>query len=1040
MTGAEAPSLADDKRRIHRVAVRLLVSQGGGSRPLGETRDLSLDGFFVDTERPLPVGSQLTLLLSLDARTEIAVGAEVMRTVPGGMGLQFRSLSPKARRRLRRFVVAVNSVDGTRRTARALLDGEADGGEPLEGAAVRALLLAASGCAMAVVPEGRPVQVDGTMAVDDDALRLHTTNGAELRMGEPVVGLLTHDFVSWSFDTRVLEVNADSARLALPQQLLCSERRSTDRQIIAGSTRLALPRPWRPEEVLQFAVLERSAGGFSFRADPASCQLAPGAALEGARLEGVSGGLERLESAVVKHITLVEPPGRAPWLKVGVSHGVRRTAPPVVRARDAARRPWLLESLAGGWQKLAALTGLLWHRARRRAQGEEQASFEVVRFHNARGLEVVGLLNRAFPDEVVPEVPLVLIVPGFGGRKETLSALAGTLIDNFRRHHQDVAVLRIDCTDNLGESECSPGNAAEGRRNLKFTTSGQVADITAALAWARTNGTLKPSKIVLITSSFASIAGRVALCRPECADISLWVSYMGAADAQDSILQVAGHVDIVGNHRRGIPNGVITLAGCMVDGDHFCRDLDELGAGSLEDARRDMASIRQDILWISGRHDAYMDRRRIDDVLSVSAPGGRELLEFDSGHLPRSGTAALEQFACLAENIHHHLHGRRIQGRLPALGWLAANAEEEWTRVRRRDVSDRRDYWHDYLLAGGELGFDVLMHAEAYRELMALHAGWLDGAGQRVLELGAGTGNLMTWLAQAPPARLVSADLVPEALAVAEQKASELGLVLETVRADLEGTPRLALRRWLRGELAGLDELGRRIPGVHRAFMERLASHYGPELHALLRGTEGDAIAIGRAAGLGNTDAELLAEIALLTRVEAGRRPEADARAGLRHLPASLLDRPGGLPWDEASFDRVSASLLLSYLRHPDDLLSEAFRVLRPGGLLVASTLRRDADLSTVYLDLVRTLEDCAEDELPAGLGREQLLAATRAMADQAAELMRREEEGQFVFWSAAGFERLLQQAGFVDVELCSSFGDPGQVVLARGHKPGSGG
>ncbi len=1040
MIGAEAPSLGEDQRRIHRVDVRLLVSQGGGSRPLGETRDLSLDGFFLDTDRPLPEGSRLTLLLSLDARTEVAVDAEVVRTVPGGMGLQFRSVSPKARRQLRRFVAGVTSVDGTRRTARALLDGEAEGGEPLEGAAVKALLIAASGAGMAVVPEGRPVQVDGTLAVDGDALSLQTATAAELRIGEPAVGLLTHDFVSWSFDTRVLEVSAEAARLALPQQLLCSERRSTDRQLIAGSTRLALPRPWRPEEVLQFAVLERSAGGFSFRADPASCQLAPGGALEGARLEGISGGVERLESAVVKHITLVEPPGRATWLKVGVSHGVRRTAPPVRRAQEAARRPWLLESLAGGWQKLAAITGLLWHRARRRAQGEVEASFEVVRFPNARGLEVVGLLNRAFPEEAGAEVPLVLIVPGYGGRKETLSALAGTLVDNFRRHHQNVAVLRIDCTDNLGESACAPGNAAEGRRNLKFTTSGQVADITAALAWARTNGTLKPSKVVLITSSFASVAGRVALTRPECADISLWVSYMGAADAQDSILQVAGHVDIVGNHRRGIPNGVITLAGCMVDGDHFCRDLEELGAGSLDDARRDMASIRQDILWISGRHDAYMDRRRIDDVLSVSAPGGRELLEFDSGHLPRSGAAALEQFACLAENIHHHLHGSRIQGRVPALGWLAANAEEEWTRVRRRDLSDRRDYWHDYLLGGGGLGFDVLMHADSYRELMALHAGWLDPAGQRVLELGAGTGNLQTWLAEAPPSRLVAADLVPEALAVAELKARELGLALETVQADLEGTPRLALRRWLRGELAGLDELGRRIPGVHRAFMERLASHYGPELHALLRGAEGDAVGIARAMGLGNTDAELLAEIALLCRVEAGRLPEEDAREALRRLPASLLDSHGGLPWEEASFDRVSASLLLSYLRHPDDLLSEAFRVLRPGGLLVASTLRRDADLSTVYLDLVHTLEGCAEDELPAGLGRDELLDATRTMADQAAELMRREEEGQFVFWSPAGFERLLQQAGFVDVEVRLAFGSPGQVVLARGRKPGAGG
>lgn len=1039
MIQAEAPALASDKRRIHRVPVRLLVSRGGGAQPLGETRDLSLDGFFVDTERPLPVGSRIAVSLCLDGSTEVAFGAEVVRTVPGGMGLQFREVSPAASRKLRRFVASINSVDGTRRTARALLDGEADGGEPLEGPAVRALLHAAGGAPMVVVPESRHVQVDGLLRLQAGSLLLETRGPADLKPGEAIVGLFTHDFVSWSFDARVLAVDDRAARLSTPDQLLCSERRSTDRQPVAGSTRLAVPLPWRPTEVLQFPVLERSPGGFSFRADPTSCQLAPGAALEGARLEGLSGGVERLESPVVKHLTLVEPPGGTPWLKIGVSHGVRRAAPPVRRDAESLQGGWVPRPLAEGWQKFSALTGLLWHRVRRRAQREPDASFEVVRFANARGLEVVGLLNRAFPDEEGTEAPLVLLVPGFGGRKETFSALAGTLVDTFRRHHQDVAVLRIDCTDNLGESECAPGCAAEGRRNLRFTTSGQVADITAALAWARTSASFKPSRIVLITSSFASVAGRVALTRPECADVSLWISYMGAADAQDSILQVAGHVDIVGNHRRGIPNGIITLGGCMVDGDQFCRDLEELQAGSLDDARRDIATIRQDILWIRGRHDAYMDGRRIDDLLSVEAPGGRELIEFDSGHLPRSGAAALEQFVCIAENIHHHVHGSRIQGRVPPLGWLAGNADEEWQRVRSTDVVDRRDYWHDYLLAGSELGFDVLMHAEAYRSLMSRHAELLDAQGQRVLELGAGTGNLLTWLAASPPERVVAVDLVPEALEVATRKAADLGLSVESRRLDVDGGPRLAVRRWLRGELSGLDELGRRLPGVHHAFMDRLASSYGPELHAPLRGMEGDATAAALAQGLGNTDAELFAEIAALCRLEAGHLSPDDARAGIRRLPLSLLEQAGGLPWPDGSFDRVSASLLLSYLHHPDDLLSEARRVLCPGGMLVASSLRRDADLSRVYLDLVHTLEATPEDQLPPGISRDQLLSASRTMADQAAELMRREEEGQFAFWSPEEFRRLLQRAGFEHVEVWLAFGDPGQVVLARGFVPAAG-
>lgn len=45
------------------------------------------------------------------------------------------------------------------------------------------------------------------------------------------------------------------------------------------------------------------------------------------------------------------------------------------------------------------------------------------------------------------------------------------------------------------------------------------------------------------------------------------------------------------------------------------------------------------------------------------------------------------------------------------------------------------------------------------------------------------------------------------------------------------------------------------------------------------------------------------------------------------------------LPFKEGSFDAVSSLLVFSYLRNPESMLDEAFRVLRPGGSISISTL-----------------------------------------------------------------------------------------------------
>ncbi|UCE87791.1 MAG: class I SAM-dependent methyltransferase, partial [Deltaproteobacteria bacterium] len=71
----------------------------------------------------------------------------------------------------------------------------------------------------------------------------------------------------------------------------------------------------------------------------------------------------------------------------------------------------------------------------------------------------------------------------------------------------------------------------------------------------------------------------------------------------------------------------------------------------------------------------------------------------------------------------------------------------------------------------------------------------------------------------------------------------------------------------------------------------------------------------------------------------------------VQRLEASLDVRTRQLcvPARASSYDAVLASLLLGYVSDPACLLREIRRVLRPGGRLVLSNLRRDADFSRIF-------------------------------------------------------------------------------------------
>ena len=110
-------------------------------------------------------------------------------------------------------------------------------------------------------------------------------------------------------------------------------------------------------------------------------------------------------------------------------------------------------------------------------------------------------------------------------------------------------------------------------------------------------------------------------------------------------------------------------------------------------------------------------------------------------------------------------------------------------------------------------------------------------------------------------------------------------------------------------------------------------------------------------------------------------------------------------------------------------------RVLRPAGTLVLSSMRRDADISKVYVDAMAELPP---DRRRARFGVEAAVdfeGLQHVFLNDAARLMQLEDEGRFRFWDADELAQLLAEAGFEPLHLEPAFGDPAQAVIVQARR-----
>jgi ubiquinone/menaquinone biosynthesis C-methylase UbiE len=158
----------------------------------------------------------------------------------------------------------------------------------------------------------------------------------------------------------------------------------------------------------------------------------------------------------------------------------------------------------------------------------------------------------------------------------------------------------------------------------------------------------------------------------------------------------------------------------------------------------------------------------------------------------------------------------------------------------------------------------------------------------------------------------------------------------------------------------------------------------------------------------------------------------------VRYLKADLDFHQGSgrIPLRSESCDRVLASLLLSYVKDPFELLREIHRVLRPGARLVISTLQKDADISKIYMEGLSELRSGLARERFGAEGERRLAGSARTFLNDAARLLDLEEEGTFHFWEEDELAALLRGAAFSNPSVRPVFGEPPQALMAVANRP----
>jgi len=698
---------------------------------------------------------------------------------------------------------------------------------------------------------------------------------------------------------------------------------------------------------------------------------------------------------------------------------------------------------------------------------ERRIESHVVRFPDREGHEICAFLNAT---ELRVKAPVVIIPSSYGKKKEAFSPFVATLLATFWNEGKNIVTLRYDGTNRPGESHQDERNPRRGYEMLSYRISQGLGDLQATLDFVRNNPYFIAEKVILVSFSMSAIDVRRLLSRDEESGVDYWISVMGVPSAQTTLRNILGGIDIISNYRLGIPNGIIGLLGHLIDMDIMAADAVDKRYAFLTDARLDMSRIAIPVLWIYGVYDKWVEMDEVKDLMSVKSRGTREMLEIPTGHNLRTSDDAIQTFKLITSSIHEKLYGKRITARDPWKEEMMRLLTEERERLENRAAPPLTDYWRGYLIGNerNAVGYDFYRNIPEFTSFFRTQAKCLSLEEEEIIaDLGCGTGifleELLDFIAhgeERPSVQEITAiDLVPDALDRTRAKCEKIvarnpdlaEISFRYIQKDLEPNRLIPVARFIESETPALESLRNRIEGLSGKMLDRLIERNPPGLLDVMRGTVSGELISRLESTLEPAELKTVLEFNRAARFLQNRiepqdvKPErraaqiATSRLRTNDLLFEALNFGDydsvltlGLP--ENHFTKIVASLFISYLHNPDYALAECHRMLRPGGTLVVSSMKPDSDISTIFTNYIRKVmtPNCPEEGEKDDEGG---ASAARAMLNEAAGLFELEEDGFFKFYTSDELTRLLSGAGFVEIKVLPSMGNPAQANVAVARK-----
>ena len=1001
--------------------------------------NISTEGLLLEFAGSLEPGGGLELSFALPGeKRETTVQGEVVYVVQEGLldrsvaGVQFTRVKEVDRARIRNFILGATSSSSVR-SLHLHMQEESD--FTLRDPSLIKGVLADMGRQRRplhlLLGEERRIRTAHIARTGDETgrllLELEESVEEALAPEASVYVSFHHHRGSYLFSASILDSSSSSLTITFPDRLYRTEKRSYQRKVLD-----------QPREVRFSQGFTASLVDISWRGFLCSVELPVGEELplrEGDSVRyAVDEALGLDNYGQVRHVTEFPSARGGREVQIGIEAGVRRSSFSFTRIDESQ---WAMEERFPSEDAL------------------EQVSFEStpILITNPQGKEIAALLNSTGRRKA----PVVLIPPAFGKKKETLAPLAATLLANAAQAGVDLIVLRFDGINRPGESYNDNPDRARGYEMLHYRPRQGVEDIATVMDYIYDNPYFEPEGVALFTSSMSSVDARKFLSRESNGRVHAWVSLMGVPAARNTLSNILAGTDIIANAKMGIRNGIRGMLGHLVDMDLLARDLIEEKYAYLTDARYEMAHLALPILWIYGAHDRWVESEEVEDLMSIDGGARRELVEIPTGHNLRGSRDAIEAFKLATGFVFQTLLEKTLDPVSPPKEVTVELVTQERERLEEEEVPEMSSYWHEYLMGNerNEEGYDFYRNFAEFREFMRFQVDLLRlREGEEIADMGCGTGVVTEAILEladsrnfALPARVVGVDLVPAALDRARQKCEDLQkshpklrrCEVEFVPRNLEPNRLIPIQEFIARGAADPELLRNRVEGLTSRHIDSIRSVYGPEVEALLKGeSEPPGLLSRLEKSLGPGELEALLDLRAVARYLKGRNVS-DPGGGKGSQPLSPkrlkldhFEREMDLGFPPGSFDKIVASLFISYIFNPDYLVAEFRRLLRPGGAIVISSMRPDSDVSTIFTDYVSAVQASNSG----GGNRRSELEGAQAILSEAAALFELEEEGYFHFYTEEELKVLLIGAGFEKVETFRSLGKPPQAVIARGFAP----